>query len=138
MPISGIGWARRERSATLRPAPLASSAMLSPRAGWRGTTMVNNDGNLARSPRCAPMTAARSAGMGGGGGQGGGVADDVFKPPQRGFIGWQRRNVEFEIAGRTDPRRAELGIAFGIGRRLRQAKIELVEQSRDHARDAPP
>ena len=63
---------------------------------------------------------------------------DVAHALERGLVGRRRRHVELEIAGRGDARRAELGIALGVGGRLREAEIEATEQRRDHAAHALP
>ena len=55
------------------------------------------------------------------------LADDLSQLMQSFLVGRRRRHVELEISGGDDARRAELGIALGVGGLLSQTQIEAIE-----------
>ena len=78
------------------------------------------------------------AGMRGGGGDDGTGAEHVLKRGELVLVGRGRRNVELEIAGGGDARRAEPGVARAVVGRLREAEIEPAQQRADGAWHHPP
>ena len=73
------------------------------------------------------------AGVGRGGGDGGAIADRSLERLQLVRIGGRLRDVELEVAGRGDARRAEVAVARRVRRRLRQAEVEATQQRADRA-----
>ena len=76
--------------------------------------------------------------MSGGGSDNRPAADRGLDRGEPQHVDRRRRNVELQIAGQRHARRAELGVAFGILRRLRKAEIETLEQRRDGFRKTAP
>src|SRR5271166_606507 len=75
---------------------------------------------------------------------GGCSGDDGALPDRRLELGeglgvrGRLRHVELEITGRRDAGSTKIAIAFGIGRRLREAEIKGSQQCRDGMRSPPP